>query len=94
MIKDQDKSAYRIEFVIVSTGLTLVTATAWDLTPQWEQENANIGQPQEDTPGTNMPKNAQFVQESKEALKHKRVLQTFNRAASQTINTFFSLAVS
>lgn len=34
MIKDQDISAYRIEFVIVSTGLTLISGTVGDLTPQ------------------------------------------------------------
>ena len=51
MIKDQGKSAYRIEFIIISTGLTLLGGTVGDLTPQREQENTNIGQPHEDTPG-------------------------------------------
>lgn len=50
MIKEQDKSAYRIEFVIVSTGRTLVTVTVGDLTPQGEQQDTNVGQPHEDTP--------------------------------------------
>lgn len=81
MIKDWDKSAYRIEFVIVSTGLTLVSVTVRDLTPQREQENSNIGQPHEDTPGKKAKPNskhakkqpcqhlAHLAYESKEALK-------------------------
>lgn len=47
---NKDKSAYRIKFIIVSTGLTAVIGTV-DLTPQREQENTNIGQPHKDTPG-------------------------------------------
>lgn len=61
MIKDQDKSAYRIEFVIVSTGLTLVSATVGDLTPQREQENGNTGQPHEDTPGRKAKPNSKHA---------------------------------
>lgn len=61
MIKDQDKSTYRIEFVIVPTGFTLVTTTAGDLTPQWQQENANTGQPQKDTPGRKAKPNSKHA---------------------------------
>lgn len=58
MIKDQDKPAYRIEFVIVSAGLTLVGGTVGDVAPQREQENTDIGQPHKDTPGRKVKLNS------------------------------------
>lgn len=61
MIKDQDISAYRIEFVIVSTGLTLISGTVGDLTPQREQENTDISQPHKDTPGRKAKPNSKLA---------------------------------
>lgn len=94
MIKDQDKPAYRIKFVIVSAGLALVGGTAGDAAPQREQENADIGQPHKDTPGRKAkPAQEPFhtwlnAQESEEGSKYKKVIDS-----SYLINTLLSLAV-
>lgn len=83
MIKDQDKSAYGIKFVIVSTGLALVGGTVGDLAPQREQENADIGQPHKDTPGrkANLPRSHSTPGSTHRSLRKAQNTKGSQRAA-------------